>query len=181
MVNEQQLKSLFDPDNFSREERKKTGMKLFDKVESLFFQLDIPNPQKEDDYLSFPLYTFDLTPNTTFKSSRSEGRILDRISDEELNGRGIEATARIELVSKNELLEVAYKISSNINKLLGNGVFEKPDIWKVMQKAQSFFENRYKGKMVAEFSIPILPEREDYEYLIESASLYQIKWNFQER
>jgi len=181
LVNEQQLKSLFNPDNFSREERKQTGMKLFDKVESLFFQLDIPNPQKEDDFLSFPLYTFDLTPNAPFKSSRSEGRILDRISDEELNGRGIEATARIELVSKNELLEVAYKISSNINKLLGNGVFEKPDIWKVMQKAQSFFENRYKGKMVAEFSIPILPEREDYEYLIESASLYQIKWNFQEK
>lgn len=181
LVNEQQLKSLFDPAQLSKEERKMTGIRMFDAVESLFFQLDLPNPQKEEDYLSFPLYTFDLTPSSQFKATRSHGKILDRISDEDLNGRGLEAIARIEMVSKNQLLEVAYKISSNINKLLGNSIFEKPDIWTVMQKAQNFFESRYKGKMVAEFSIPILPEREDYEYIIESASLYQIKWNFQKK
>ena len=181
LINEKQLATLFDPNKLSREERKKTGVKTFDKVESLFFQLDIPNPKNEEELLSFPLYAFDIQPTTAFKSPRTQGKILDRITDEELNGRGLEATARIEMVHKNELLEAAYKISSNINKLLGNRVFETFDFWKVMQKAQLFFEERYKGQMVAEFSVPILPESEEYEYVIESASLYQIKWNFQDK
>ncbi len=181
LINEKQLASLFDPNKLSREERKKTGVKTFDKVESLFFQLDLPNPKNEEEVLSFPLYAFDIQPTTAFKSPRTQGKILDRITDEELNGRGLDATARIEMVHKNELLEVAYKISSNINKLLGNRVFETFDFWKVMQKAQLYFEERYKGQMVAEFSVPILPESEEYEYVIESASLYQIKWNFQDK
>lgn len=181
LVNEQQLNGLFDPGNMSKEERKKAGIRSFDAVESLFFQLDMPNPKNEEDIISFPLYSFDVKPTTSFKSPRTQGKIIDRITDEELNGRGLDALARIEMVSKNELLEMAYKISSNINKLLGNRLYENLDVWKVMEKAQHFFESRYRGEMVAEFSVPILAEREEYEYIIESASLYQIKWNFQEK
>jgi len=181
LLNEDKLFRLFNPANLSKNERKKTGIKTFDTIESLYFHLEMPNPKKEGDILSFPLYAFDLKPSTNFKSARSQGKILDRITDEELNGRALEAVARIETVKKNQLLEVAYKISSNINKLLGDRVFEKPDIWQVMKKAQQYFEDRYKGKMVAEFSIPILPASQEYEYVIQSASLYQIKWDFQPR
>jgi len=181
LLNEDKLFRLFNPANLSKNERKKTGIKTFDTIESLYFHLEMPNPKKEGDILSFPLYAFDIKPSTNFKSSRSQGKILDRITDEELNGKALEAVARIEAIKKNQLLEVAYKISSNINKLLGDKVFKKPDIWQIMKKAQQYFEDRYRGKMVAEFNIPILPASEEYEYVIQSASLYQIKWDFQPR
>lgn len=181
LLNEEKLFSLFDPANLSKEERKKTGIKNFDSVESLYFHLEMPNPKQEKEVLSFPLYAFDVKPSEQFQSTRHQGMILDRITDDELNGQKLDAVARIEAITKNDFLELAYKISSNINKILVDGVFKKPDIWEVMHKAQQYFEDRYRGKIVAEFSVPILPSSEEYEYRIESASLYQVKWNFQEK
>ena len=181
LLNEEKLFSLFDPSNLSKEERKRTGIKNFDSVESLYFHLEMPNPKQEKEVLSFPLYAFDIKPSEQFQSTRHQGMILDRITDEELNGQKLDAIAKIEAVTKNDFLELAYKISSNINKVLGDGVFKKPDIWKVMHKAQQYFEDRYRGKIAAEFRVPILPSSEEYEYRIESASLYQVKWNFQEK
>ena len=181
LLNEEKLFSLFDPSNLSKEERKKTGIKNFDSIESLYFHLEMPNPKQEKEVLSFPLYAFDVKPSEQFQSTRHQGMILDRITDEELNGQKLDAVARIEAVTKNDFLELAYKISSNINKVLGDGVFKKPDIWQVMHKAQQYFEDRYRGKIAAEFSVPILASSEEYEYQIESASLYQVKWNFQEK
>ena len=179
LLNEDKLARLFNPANLSKAERKKTGIKSFDSVESLYFHLEMSNPKKKEDILSFPLYAFDIKPSTDFKSVKTQGKILDRITDEELNGQSLDAVARIETVQKNDFLEIAYKISSNINKLLGDRIFKKPDIWEVMQKAQHYFEDKYRNKMVAEFNVPILPSSEDYEYIIQAASLYQIKWNFQ--
>lgn len=181
LLNEEKLFSLFDPSNLSKDERKRTGIKNFDSIESLYFHLEMPNPKQEKDVLSFPLYAFDIKPSEQFQSTRHQGMIFDRITDEELNGQELDAVARIEAVTKNDFLELAYKISSNINKILGDGVFKKPDIWQVMDKAQQYFEDRYRGKITAEFSVPILPSSEEYEYRIESASLYQVKWNFQEK
>ncbi len=181
LLNEEKLFSLFDPANLSKEERKRTGIKNFDSVESLYFHLEMPNPKEEKEVLSFPLYAFDVKPSEKFQSTRHQGMILDRITDEELNGQKLDAVARIEAVTKNDFLELAYKISSNLNKVLVGGVFKKPDIWKGMHKAQQYFEDRYRGKIVAEFSVPILPSSEEYEYQIESAGLYQVKWNFQEK
>ncbi len=181
LLNEEKLFSLFDPSNLSKEERKRTGIKNFDSVESLYFHLEMPNPKQEKEVLSFPLYAFDIKPSEQFQPTRHQGMILDRITDEELNGQELDAIAKIEAVTKNDFLELAYKISSNINKVLGEGVFKKPDIWKVMHKAQQYFEDRYRGKIAAEFTVPILPSSEEYEYRIESASLYQVKWNFQEK
>ncbi len=181
LLNEEKLFSLFDPSNLSKEERKRTGIKNFDSIESLYFHLEMPNPKQEKEVLSFPLYAFDVKPSEQFQSTRHQGMILDRITDEELNGQKLDAVARIEAVTKNDFLELAYKISSNINKVLGDGVFKKPDIWEVMHKAQQYFEDRHRGKIAAEFSVPILPSSEEYEYHIESAALYQVKWNFQEK
>ncbi len=181
LLNEEKLFSLFDPANLSKEERKRTGIKNFDSVESLYFHLEMPNPKEEKEVLSFPLYAFDVKPSEKFQSTRHQGMILDRITDEELNGQKLDAVARIEAVTKNDFLELAYKISSNLNKVLVGGVFKKPDIWKGMHKAQQYFEDRYRGKIEAEFSVPILPSSEEYEYQIESAGLYQVKWNFQEK
>jgi len=120
LLNEEKLFSLFDPSNLSKEERKRTGIRNFDSVESLYFHLEMPNPKQEKEVLSFPLYAFDIKPSEQFQSTRHQ-----------LNGQELDAIAKIEAVTKNDFLELAYKISSNINKVLGDGVFKKPDIWKL--------------------------------------------------
>jgi hypothetical protein len=180
LLNEGQLFELFDANNLTREERKKVGVRYFDKIESLHLYLEMPNPKQVQDSIIFPMYAFDVKQAKSFKILEKEGKIIDRITDEELNGRALNATAKIEAVQKNQLLEVAYRISSSINKIVTNSLFAEPSVWGMMGKAQQFFEDKYKGKIVSEFSIPILPKNEDYEYILQSASLYQIKWNFQE-
>ena len=148
-------------------------------IESLYFSLQLPNPKQENDQIDFPLYAFDINNSKSFQVPRNQGKIIDRITDEELNGRGLEAKAKIEAIKKNQLLEVAYQISSSVNKILANRVFQNPGIASVMRKAQDFFEDKYKGEIVSEFTIPILPGNEDFEYRLHSASIYQIKWDFQ--
>ena len=179
LLNEERLADLFNPNNLSREERKQTGLKKFDELESLYFSLQLPNPKNEAEVIDFPLYAFDIHRAKSFSVPRNQGKIIDRITDEELNGRGLDAKARIEAVKKNQLLEVAYQISTTVNKILTNRLFLNPGISGVMQKAQEFFEKKYRGSIVSEFNIPILPSNEDYEYRLQAASLYQIKWNFQ--
>lgn len=179
LINEDKTLELFNPENLDKEERKQTGIRNFDMVESLYFSLQLPNPKQENDIIDFPLYAFDINNSKSFQVPRNQGKIIDRITDEELNGRGLEATAKIETIKKNQLLEVAYQISSSVNKILANRVFENPGIASVMRKAQDFFEDKYRGKIVSEFTIPILPGNEDFEYRLHSASIYQIKWDFQ--
>lgn len=179
LLNEDQLFDLFDPGKLTKEERKKSGVRQFDKVESLHFYLEMPNPKQAGDSIIFPLYAFDVEKSKSFVLLEKEGKVLDRITDEELNGQPLNATARIEAVQNNQLLEVAYRISSSINKIVTNSLFAEPGIWEMMGKAQRFFEDKYKGKIVSEFTVPILPKNEDYEYVLQSASLYQVKWNFQ--
>lgn len=180
LLNEEKLADLFDPDNFSSRERRQTGIRRFDELESLYFSLEMPNPLREDDMITFPLYAFDIANTKSFSVPRNQGKIIDKITDEELNGRSLEAKARIEAVKKNQLLEVAYQISSSINKILGDNIFQDPSIWGVMRKAQDYFEDKYRGKIVSEFNIPILPANNNYQYRLHTASLYQIKWNFQD-
>jgi len=180
LLNEDQLFDLFDPSKLTKEERKKSGVRQFDKVESLHFYLAMPNPKQAGDSIIFPLYAFDVEKSKSFVLLEKEGKVLDRITDEELNGQPLNATARIEAVQNNQLLEVAYRISSSINKIVTNSLFADPGIWEMMGKAQRFFEDKYKGKIVSEFTVPILPQNKDYEYVLQSASLYQVKWNFQD-
>lgn len=179
LINEDQIGELFDPSNLTKEERKRTGVRKFDELESLYFSLQLPNPRKEGDIIDFPLYAFDIHNSKSFSVPRNQGKIIDRITDEELNGKGLEANAKIEAIKKNQLLEVAYQISSSVNRILADQVFHNPGIAGVMQKAQNFFEDKYRGKIVSEFNIPILPSNEDFEYRLQSASIYQIKWDFQ--
>jgi len=179
LLNEDKTIELFNPANLSKEERKQTGIRNFDIVESLYFSLQLPNPRQENDMIDFPLYAFDVNNSKSFQVPRNQGKIIDRITDEELNGRGLEAKAKIEAIKKNQLLEVAYQISSSVNKILSNRLFQNPGIASVMRKAQDFFEDKYRGKIVSEFTIPILPGNEDFEYKLHSASIYQIKWDFQ--
>lgn len=181
LINEDKILELFNPENLNRAQRKQTGVRSFDALESLYFSLQLPNPQKEGDVIDFPLYAFDIHQSKSFQVPRNQGKIIDRITDEELNGRGLEATAKIEAIKKNQLLEVAYQISSSVNKILSDRIFQNPGISGVMRKAQDFFEDKYRGKIVSEFTIPILPSNEDFEYLLHSASIYQIKWDFQEQ
>jgi len=179
LINEDKTLELFNPENLSKEERKQTGIRHFDMVESLYFSLQLPNPKQENDVIDFPLYAFDINNSKSFQVPRNQGKIIDRITDEELNGRGLEAKAKIEAIKKNQLLEVAYQISSSVNKILANKVFQNPGIASVMRKAQDFFADKYRGEIVSEFTIPILPGNEDFEYRLQSASIYQIKWDFQ--
>ena len=179
LLNEDRTLQLFNPENLSREERKQTGVRDFDLLESLYFSLQLPNPRRTDDLIDFPLYAFDIHQSKQFKVPRNQGKIIDRITDEELNGRPLNATAKIEAVKKNQLLEVAYQISSSLNKILANRLFNNPGISGVMRQAQEFFEDKYRGKIVSEFTVPILPGNEDFEYRLHSASIYQVKWDFQ--
>jgi len=179
LINEDKTLELFNPENLDKEERKQTGIRNFDIIESLYFSLQLPNPKQENDMIDFPLYAFDVHNSKSFQVPRNQGKIIDRITDEELNGRGLEAKAKIEAIKKNQLLEVAYQISSSVNKILANRIFQNPGIASVMRKAQDFFEDKYRGKIVSEFTIPILPGNEDFEYRLQSASIYQIKWDFQ--
>ncbi len=179
LLNEDKTLELFNPENLDKEERKQTGIRNFDMIESLYFSLQLPNPRQENDMIDFPLYAFDVNNSKSFQVPRNQGKIIDRITDEELNGRGLEAKAKIETIKKNQLLEVAYQISSSVNKILANRIFQNPGIASVMRKAQDFFEDKYRGKIVSEFTIPILPGNEDFEYRMHSASIYQIKWDFQ--
>ncbi|MEM6316868.1 MAG: hypothetical protein AAF960_04320 [Bacteroidota bacterium] len=181
LLNEDRLLDLFDPENLTKEERKLTGVRNFDVLESIYFSLELPNPRKEDDIIHFPLYAFDIHNSKSFQVPRNQGKILDRITDEELNGIGLEAKAKIEAIKKNQLLEVAYQISSSVNKILGDRIFHNPGISGVMRKAQEFFEDKYRGKIVSEFTVPILPGNADFEYRLHSASIYQVKWDFQEK
>ena len=179
LLNEDKTLELFNPEKLNKEERKQTGIRNFDIIESLYFSLQLPNPKRENDMIDFPLYAFDVHNSKSFQVPRNQGKIIDRITDEELNGRGLEAKAKIEAIKKNQLLEVAYQISSSVNKILSNRIFQNPGIASVMRKAQDFFEDKYRGKIVSEFTIPILPGNEDFEYRLHSASIYQIKWDFQ--
>lgn len=179
LLNEDKTLELFKPENLTREERKQTGVRNFDVLESLYFSLQLPNPRKDDDMIDFPLYAFDIHNSKSFQVPRNQGKIIDRITDEELNGRGLEAKAKIEAIKKNQLLEVAYQISSSVNKILSDRIFNNPGISGVMRKAQAFFEDKYRGKIVSEFTVPILPGNEDFEYRLHSASIYQLKWDFQ--
>lgn len=179
LLNEDKTLELFKPENLTKEQRKQTGVRNFDILESLYFSLQLPNPKREDDVIDFPLYAFDIHNSKSFQVPRNQGKIIDRITDEELNGRGLEAKAKIEAIKKNQLLEVAYQISSSVNKILGDRIFHNPGISGVMRKAQSFFEDKYRGEIVSEFTIPILPGNEDFEYRLHSASIYQVKWDFQ--
>ncbi len=179
LLNEDKTLELFKPEHLTKEQRKQTGVRNFDILESLYFSLQLPNPKQEDDMIDFPLYAFDIHNSKSFQVPRNQGKIIDRITDEELNGRGLEAKAKIEAIKKNQLLEVAYQISSSINKILGDKIFHNPGISGVMRKAQSFFEDKYRGEIVSEFTIPILPGNEDFEYRLHSASIYQVKWDFQ--
>jgi len=181
LINEDRTVELFNPQNLTREERKQTGVRNFDVLESLYFSLQLPNPRNEDDMIDFPLYAFDIHNSKSFQVPRNQGKIIDRITDEELNGRGLEAKAKIEAIKKNQLLEVAYQISSSVNKILSDRIFNNPGISGVMRKAQAFFEDKYRGKIVSEFTVPILPGNEDFEYRLHSASIYQIKWDFQKK
>jgi len=179
LLNEDKTLELFKPENLTKEQRKQTGVRNFDILESLYFSLQLPNPKKEDDVIDFPLYAFDIHNSKSFQVPRNQGKIIDRITDEELNGQGLEAKAKIEAIKKNQLLEVAYQISSSVNKILGDKIFHNPGISGVMRKAQSFFEDKYRGEIVSEFTIPILPGNEDFEYRLQSAAIYQVKWDFQ--
>lgn len=179
LLNEDKTLELFKPENLTKEERKQTGVRNFDVLESLYFSLQLPNPKQENDQIDFPLYAFDIHNSKSFQVPRNQGKIIDRITDEELNGRGLEAKAKIEAIKKNQLLEIAYQISSSINKILGDKIFHNPGISGVMRKAQSFFEDKYRGEIVSEFTIPILPGNEDFEYRLHSAAIYQVKWDFQ--
>ena len=179
LLNEDKTLELFKPENLTKEQRKQTGVRNFDVLESLYFSLQLPNPKQEDNMIDFPLYAFDIHNSKSFQVPRNQGKIIDRITDEELNGRGLEATAKIEAIKKNQLLEVAYQISSSVNKILGDKIFDNPGIAGVMRKAQAFFEDKYRGEIVSEFTVPILAGNEDFEYRLHSASIYQVKWDFQ--
>jgi len=179
LLNEDKTLELFNPENLTKEQRKQTGVRNFDVLESLYFSLQLPNPKQEEDMIDFPLYAFDIHNSKSFQVPRNQGKIIDRITDEELNGRGLEAKAKIEAVKKNQLLEIAYQISSSVNKILGDKIFDIPGIAGVMRKAQRFFEDKYRGEIVSEFTVPILAGNEDFEYRLHSASIYQVKWDFQ--
>jgi len=179
LVNEDKTLELFNPAKLDKEQRKQTGIRNFDMIESLYFSLQLPNPKQENDLIDFPLYAFDVHNSKSFQVPRNQGKIIDRITDEELNGRGLEAKAKIEAIKKNQLLEIAYQISSSVNKILANQLFQNPGIAGVMRKAQDFFEDKYRGEIVSEFTIPILPGNEDFEYRLHTAAIYQIKWDFQ--
>jgi hypothetical protein len=179
LLNDEKLKRLFDPEQFSFRERRETGIRKFDDVESLYFSLQMANPVREGDSIVFPLYAFDISNKKSFSVPRNQGKIIDKIMDEELNGRGLEARARIEVINKNKFLEAAYVLSSSMTRMLEDRIFNGPSMLGVMRKARNYFESKYRGKIVSEFNIPILPNNEDYEYILNSASLYQIKWNFQ--
>ncbi|MCR9288799.1 MAG: hypothetical protein NXI23_15595 [Bacteroidetes bacterium] len=179
LLNEGKLSALFDPENFSSKERKEMGLRKFDEIESLYFSLQIANPIREGDSIVFPLYAFDIKNTKSFSIPRNQGKIIDKITDEELNGKGLEARARIEVINKNTFLEVAYQLSSSLNRILEDRIFNGPSMLSVIRKARNYFESKYRGKIVSEFNIPILPGNEDYEYILNSASLYQVKWNFQ--
>ncbi|MEM1122999.1 MAG: hypothetical protein AAGJ18_21320, partial [Bacteroidota bacterium] len=126
LLNEDRTIDLFKPENLSREERKQTGIRNFDVLESLYFSLQLPNPKNENDLIDFPLYAFDIHNSKSFQVPRNQGKIIDRITDEELNGRSLEAKAKIEAIKKNQLLEVAYQISSSVNKILSDRIFNNP-------------------------------------------------------
>jgi len=179
LLNEDKTVELFKPENLSKAQRKQTGIRNFDILESLYFSLQLPNPKQENEVIDFPLYAFDIHNSKSFQVPRNQGKIIDRITDEELNGKGLEAKAKIEAIKKNQLLEIAYQISSSVNKILGDKIFDNPGIAGVMRKAQSFFEDKYRGEIVSEFTVPILPGNEDFEYRLHSAAIYQVKWDFQ--
>lgn len=179
LLNEEKLAGLFDPAQFSKEERKMTKVHISDEVESLYFYLQIPSPKNEKDSLFVPLYAINVDKLNSFSSTTQQGRVLDKITDEELDGKPLNATARIEVLKKNRLLEIAYLLSKSINKLMEYQLFGGSNILYTTKNAQQFFEKRYKGSIVSEFSVPIIPQNDNYEYELNSAALFQIKWDFQ--
>lgn len=189
LINGDKLSGLFTGKTLTPKQRRKHKLKKNDYPKYLYLYIEVPNPKNREEKLKIPLYLIDATnKGNILYSGENQGRVLDEITDEELDFKPLNAIGRIKTIkgnSANELAAEALSISHDLFKTalsLSSSPFGVSQVGEIIKTGGSYFDKIAKNKQVInDFNIPIIKDLNFLKYQLVSTSIHQIKWNFKDR
>lgn len=186
LVNGPQLAGLFSGETLTPQERRKSKLKEADYPKYLFLSLKIPNPQKDNEVFTLPLYMIDATnKKNVLLSAPSEGMVLDEIKDRDLGYKPLIATGQLVAIKGNSDLEIVSQSLSIAKELfktaaaITSSPFGIGNVTTAISNGANYFDKVASDKKVTnEFKIPIIPLSQFHKYQLTSVTVHQIKWSF---